>query len=756
MTTQPAYPPARRMDLVEELAGHRVADPYRWLEDPDSAESRAWLAAEDALADEQLAVLPGRSALAARIAELTATGLVSVPVWRGERCFFLRREPGQEHAVLITSAPGEPDRTLIDPMALDPSGTTTLDAWAPDNEGRLLAHQISHGGDEESVLRVMDVATGEHVDGPIDRCRYTPVAWLPGGKSYYYVRRLPADAVPAGEAQYHRRVYLHTVGTPAGEDALIFGEGRDKTDFYHVSVSWDGRWLALSAAQGTSPRNDVWLADLASCPPTEPDWQVVQAGVDARTGVHVGRDGRMYVFTDAGAPRGRLAVANPARPGRDGWQDLIGEDPEAVLQDFAILDGPQARPPVLLAAWTRHGISEITRHDLATGERRGVITVPGPAPRLGAVGAITERPEGGHEAWFAYTDHATPATIYRYDAVTGEVTAWAHAPGSARIPAVSTRLISYRSADGTEIRMFVLSPPAGGQPAGAPLAGGQPEDGPVTGGPVTGGLPAPAGPQAPRPAILTGYGGFAISRLTPAFSADALAWVEAGGVYAIAGLRGGGEEGEAWHRAGMREHKQRVFDDFHAAAAKLVADGWTTPGQLAISGGSNGGLLVGAALTQWPASYAAVACSAPLLDMARFERFGLGQLWNDEFGTAADPVELGWLLSYSPYHHVTDGVRYPAVLFTVFEGDSRVDTLHARKMCAALQHATSARLPDRPILLRRESQVGHGARAVSRSVGLSADTLAFLASHTGLATGNSGPASGSATGHAGPATAVPR
>ena len=713
--TGPAYPPARRTDLVEQVAGHRVADPYRWLEDPDSGESRAWLAAQDALAAEHLAALPARSALAARIAELTATGLVSAPVWRGERRFFLRREPGQEHAALITSAPGEPDKALIDPMALDPSGATTLDAWAPDTEGRLLAYQISHGGDEESVLQVMDVATGERMDGPIDRCRYTPVAWLPGGKSFYYVRRLAADAVPAGEAQYHRRVYLHTVGTPAEADVLVFGEGRDKTDFYHVSVSWDGRWLALSAAQGTSPRNDVWLADLAAAPAAEPALRVVQTGVDARTGVHVGRDGRMYVLTDADAPRGRLAVADPGQPDRSGWQDLVGEDPEAVLQDFAILDGGQARPPLLLAAWTRHAFSEITVHDLASGERRGAITVPG----LGTISQITERPEGGDEAWFAYTDHSTPVTIYRYDARTGEVALWARAPGSAQMPPTSTRQVTYRSADGTEVRMLVICPVGDEPPAGGPLAGG-----PVAAGP----------PVVPRPAILTGYGGFAISLLSPAFSPTALAWVEAGGVYAVAGPRGGSEEGEAWHRAGMREHKQRVFDDFHAAAAKLVDDGWTTAGQLAISGGSNGGLLVGAALTQQPDSCAAVVCSAPLLDMARYELSGLGQLWSDEYGTAADPVELGWLLSYSPYHHVADGVRYPAVLFTVFEGDSRVDPLHARKMCAALQHATSARLPDRPILLRRESQVGHGARAVSRSVGLSADTLAFLAFHTGLTT----------------------
>src|SRR5215470_61232 len=722
----PAYPPARRTGLVEQMAGHPVADPYRWLEEPGSDESRAWLAAQDALAAGQLAALPARSALAARIAELTATGLVSSPIWRGERRFFLRREPGEEHATLIMSAPGEPDRVLVDPMALDPSGATTLDAWAPDKEGRLLAYQVSRGGDEESVLQVMDVTTGEHAEGPIDRCRYTAVAWLPGGKSFYYVRRLPPDAVPADEAQYHRRVYLHTVGTPAEADTLIFGEGRDKTDFYQVSVSWDGRWLVIMASQGTSPRTDVWLADLAASPPGAPALRVVQEGVDARTGVHVGRDGRMYVFTDAGAPRGRLAVADPGRPDQAGWQDLIGEDPEAVLQDYAILDGGQAGPPLLLATWTRHAFSEITAHDLASGERRGTVTVPGPDPggadRPGTISQVTERPEGGHEAWFAYTDHSTPVTIYRYDARTGEATPWARAPGSARIPPVSTRQVTYRSADGTEVRMVVISPPgdpspAGGSPAGGPAAGG--------------------GPAVPRPAILTGYGGFAISLLTPAFSPAALAWVEAGGVYAIAGLRGGAEEGEAWHRAGMREHKQRVFDDFHAAAATLTGDGWTTPGQLAISGGSNGGLLVGAALTQWPGSWAAVSCSAPLLDMARYEMFGLGQLWNDEFGTAADPVELGWLLSYSPYHHVTDGARYPAVLVTVFDGDSRVDPMHARKMCAALQHATAARLPDRPILLRRESQVGHGPRAVSRSVGLSADTLAFLAFHTGLtATGS--------------------
>jgi prolyl oligopeptidase len=711
------YPIPRRLDLTENIHGHLVQDPYRWLEDPASAETRAWLAAQDALLREHAAALPGRAALAERIRELMGAGYVSAPVWRGQRQFFLRRAADQEHPVLMTAAPGEPERALVDPTALDPSGATTLDYWRPDNEGRFLACQLSERGDEEWLLRVIDVASGELVEGPIDRSRYSPIAWLPGGQAFYYVRKLGPAAVAAGEEQYHRRVYLHAVGTPADDDVLIFGEGREKTNYYGVSVSRDGRWLVISATQGTSPRSDLWLADLAASPATAPALTVVQEGVDARTSVHVGRDGLLYVFTDDGAPRGRLAVADPGQPGRAHWRDLIREDPEAVLTDFAILDGDELDRPQLLVSWSRHAVSELSVHDLATGERTGAPAIPGlgavgAISRLGTTGGITERPEGGHEAWFGYTDYTTPASVWHYDARTGEVTTWARAPGSAEIPEVEARQVCYRSADGTEVRMLLTALAAGGT---AP----------------PGYAPGPDGPVEPRPTILYGYGGFGIS-LTPAFAPAILAWVEAGGIYAVAGLRGGGEEGEEWHRAGMRDRKQNVFDDFHAAAQALISGGWTTPGMLAISGGSNGGLLVGAAMTQRPDLYAAAVCSAPLLDMVRYERYGLGETWNDEYGTADDPEQLGWLLSYSPYHHVREGGRYPAVLFTVFDSDTRVDPVHARKMCAALQHATSVPWPCQPILLRREPDVGHGARAVSRSVALSADMLAFLARHTGL------------------------
>jgi prolyl oligopeptidase len=694
------YPPARRLDLTEDILGYQVSDPYRWLEDTASDERADWLARQSEPFAAQREEWPGRDRLAGQVRELLGVGYVGTPAWRGERCFFTRRDPGREHAVLCTRrSDGSPVEVLVDPEAIDPSGLTTLDAWQPDKEGRLLAYQLSEGGDEEALLRALDVATGSLVDGPIDRVRYSNVSWLPGGKAFYYIRRLPPTAVPEGESQYHRRVYLHQVGTAADEDVLIFGEGRDKTDYYSVSVSRDGRWLVISAARGTAPRNDLWLADLSWSDPASPDLRVIQEGVDAQTGLRAGRDGRLYVFTDADAPRGRLAVADPAAADladRTTWADLIGEDPEAVLRGYAILDGAELERPVLLADWTRHALSEITVHDLSTGERLARVPLPG----LGTAGGLSERPEGGHEAWFGYTDYTTPALVLRFDARTSEVSTWATAPGSVPVPAATARQVTYRSADGTPVRMLVIS-----------------------------GAPEPAG-DVPRPTILYGYGGFDIS-LTPAFSPNVLAWVSAGGVYAIANLRGGSEEGEQWHRAGMLDRKQNVFDDFRCAAEALIRDGWTTAGQLAIWGGSNGGLLVGAALTQRPSLYAAVVCSAPLLDMVRYERFGLGETWNTEYGTAADPEQLGWLLSYSPYHHVVPGTAYPAVLFTVFTNDTRVDPVHAYKMCAALQHATSSG-PGRPVLLRAEDQVGHGARAVSRMADLAGDALAFAARYTGL------------------------
>ena len=551
----------------------------------------------------------------------------------------------------------------------------------------------------------MDVRTGEVVDGP-----HRPGALLPrrlaapAAGTFFYVRRLDPADLPEQERQYHRRVYLHRLGTDAAADVEVFGAGRDMTTYYGVTVSMDGRWLVLSASAGTAPRNDVWIADLGAGDLSRPTLREVVAGRDAQTAAQPGRDGRLYVFTDLDAPRGRLAVTDPADPGPDTWRDLLPHDAEAVLEDFAVLDGPQtAGSPVLLAAWTRHAVGEISVHDLATGTRRPGTGGQVPLPGLGTLGGLAERPEGGHEAWFVYTDTTTPPHVHRYDARDGSVVVWASPPGTVAVPDVVTRQVVATSADGTPVRCFVTAR------ADSTSADGT--------------------PRSPAPTILYGYGGFAVS-LTPSYSASALAWVEAGGVYATANLRGGAEEGEAWHRDGMLAAKHHTFEDLHAVAEHLVGTGWTSPDRLTISGGSNGGLLVGAALTQRPDLYAAVLCSAPLLDMVRYQLHGLGVSWTEEYGDAGDPEQLGWLLSYSPYHAVREGVDYPAVLFTVFDSDSRVDPLHARKMAAALQHATAAA---RPVLLRRERDVGHGARALSRTVALVADTLAFAAAHTGLA-----------------------
>ncbi|GAA0995235.1 prolyl oligopeptidase family serine peptidase [Acrocarpospora macrocephala] len=650
------YPDAERQPIVDVIHGHRIEDPYRWLEDPDSPQTEKWLAAQDDLW--RTHSLPARPRLRNRIAQLTATGVIGTPTWRGERAFRLRREPGQEHAILYVGVPDQWEasgrlpghigemvwRVVLDPMVVDPAGTTTLDDWHPSPDGKLVTVQLSRRGEERAQLYVLDVMTGDVVDGPVGDCRYSPVAWLPSSDAFYYIR---------GRMAHLRRL--------RGDDlALVEADG--------LALSADGRWLTLSANRGAG--NDIRLCDLAG-----PEWRQVE-GRGAKTAVTVAADGRLYVATTQGAPRVRLGVGDPADP--NAWRDLVPEDPQAVLTDFALIDG------ALLVTRIRHAIGEINVHDPVTGEWRSAVPLPG----HGSIGRMSA---SGHQVWFTYADYVTPESVYRYDVRTGQTTLWEPAPGRADLPEVESHQIEYPSADGTLVRMVVLS------------------------GPSTG----------PRPCILYGYGGFGVP-LTPAYSSYVLPWIEAGGIFAFAQIRGGGEEGEDWHRAGTLDRKQNVFHDFAAAAETLITGRWTTPDRLGICGESNGGLLVGAMLTQRPDLFAAAVCSAPVLDMARYELSGLGPRWRAEYGSASDPDAIAWLLRYSPYHHVREGVRYPATLFTVFGGDTRVDPSHARKMCAALQHATAG---PRPILLRHESDVGHGARAASRSIELAADMLAFFTAH---------------------------
>lgn len=707
-TAVDTYPAAKRDDLVEKLPTSNpsisVADPYRWLEDAESADTSAWMSAQDELFANISKSWPGREFVAERLGELLGAGVETSPIWRGERQFFMRRTADQEHAVLWLRE-NDTERVLLDPMELDSAGTTTLDTWQPSKEGTLLAYQVSVGGTEEAQLYVLDIDTGELVDGPIDRTRYSQIAWFPGGESFIFSRRVDPATVPEDEQQFHRRVWWHKVGTPADQDVELFGEGRPITSYYGTQVSQCGSWLVTHAARGTDPQNDVYLTKL-------PEIEEVSAttmagltfapiieGVDAQTSASIDRQGRVWIQSDLDAPRGRLFLADLDQPSKEHWQLVINERPDAVLASYAIAsDDSLPGGEELVVSWTTHAVSELTRHDVATGEQRGKVDIPD----MGTVGGLHGRPEGSPILWFMHSDFVTPTTAMQWDCRTGDVSVWAKPPGSVDVPKIRTDQIEYTSKDGTTVRMFVC----------------RRQDL----------VNADGTSAAPAPTILYGYGGFTVS-LTPAFSATIAAWVEAGGTYAIASLRGGSEEGEQWHRDGMLDKKQNVFDDFLAAADYLSDNNFTTPEQLAISGGSNGGLLVGAAVTQAPEKFNAVICSAPLLDMVRYQLHGLGESWSGEYGDATQLPDLEWLHAYSPYHRVVKDANYPAVMFQVYEGDTRVDPLHARKLCAAMQWATSG---SAPIIIRQEAEVGHGGRAVSKSIGLSVDSLSFIAATNGL------------------------
>jgi hypothetical protein len=373
---RPEYPPAERLDLVERLHGRDVADPYRWLEDADDPRTVDWSAAQDALCRQHLDDLPGRSALADRLTACCGRLGRHARV-AGRPAVLDPPRPDQEHAVLRRGTPTAPSACCVDPVALDPSGATRSTRGRRRRRGQRLAYQVSSGGDEESLLHVVDVATGALLDGPVDRCRYSPSAWVPGGEELFYVRRLPPSQVPAGEEQFHRRVYRHRVGTSTDDDVEVWGDGLDATNYYGCAVSLDGRWLVVTASAGTAPRDDVWLFDLTApdAPPAE-----VQVGADARCAAWVGRDGRLWLLTDRDAPRGRLCTADPTSPGA--WTTVVDEDTEAVLEDVELLDGDDG--PVLAVLRTRHAVSELSLHDLD-----GALLRPVPLPGVGSVGGLS-------------------------------------------------------------------------------------------------------------------------------------------------------------------------------------------------------------------------------------------------------------------------------------------------------------------------------------------------------------------------------
>ena len=674
---------------MEILHGRSVDDPFRWLEDDDDPEVQAWVAAQNGRTDSILGRLPGRDQLRARLLRRLQAGTSVAPRVGGTRVFTLERWGELDQAVLVVrpaTASGRA-RTLVDPHRLTGDPTAAIDWYHPSPDGRLLAYGISTGGDERSTLHVLDVATGEHLPDRIPHTRAASVAWEPDSRGFVYTRypggERPEPGDDAASRGELRHVFRHQLGRPWTTDPVLWDALPDPTAWASVSLSTDGRWLLVHLSVGWS-RTDVHLIDRASGART-----VLIEGVEARTELEVVAD-QVIGVTTLDADRGRVVSAPLAAAWHDHWCTVVPET-EAVIEATA------CTPSSLLVLSTRSAVAQLDRYALDGTEHRPIVL-----PGVGSVSGLATSHQRD-EAFLGFSSFAHPSTTYRWDGAATDA-AGAGGPGERlsdwsdlgrdTADEMVVEQVRYPSPDGTSVPMFLVRA-------------------------------ATTRPGPDTPCILTGYGGFSIS-MGPSYSPGIAEVCAAGGLYAVAGLRGGSEQGEAWHRAGMREHKQNTFDDFLAATDWLVDQGLTSRDRLAIRGGSNGGLLMGAAITQRPDVCRAAHIAVPLLDMVRYPEFLLGRLWVPEYGDPDDPEQLGWLLGYSPYHRVVDGTCYPSVLLTSAAGDSRVHPFHARKMAARLQEATSC--GDRhPVLLREEGRAGHGqGKPASAQVAELADVLGFL------------------------------
>jgi prolyl oligopeptidase len=675
------YPPTSTVGVVDTLHGERIPDPYRWLEDGDSAETQAWTAAQNAFTRAYLEGVPARAAIKARLAELLQIGAVSAPTPVRGRYIYQRRDGTQNQPVLyVRDGASGVDRILLDPNALDAGGTTALDWHYPSPDGALLAYGLSTNGSEESVLHLLEVDTGVLRPDRIPDTRAADLAWLPDGSAFYYTRYPVPGSVPPGEEQYHRAIYFHRLGSDPTEDPPVF-KPVEKEHWPSVDVSPDGRWLMIGVAR-TFDQSDLYLRDLAKDGPLVPVARDLPAVFEGHP-----YHGRLFIRTNLGAPNYRLFLADPEHPAQDRWTELVPTRPDAVLDGVLIL-----RDTIALS-YLEKASSHLALTDLEGAGRRDIAL-----PTIGSVFGWGGEWDGD-ELFFGFSSYAVPPSVYRIDTTTGAQTLWHRVEAAIDPQAFEVRQVLYQSRDAVEVTMFLVHRK---------------------------GLAR----NGETPTYLTGYGGFNIS-MTPGFSRSLLLWLERGGLVAVPNLRGGGEYGEAWHQAGMLATKQNTFDDFIAAAEWLIQNGYTRPERLAVAGGSNGGLLIGAVVTQRPELIRAAVIQVPLLDMLRYHRFLIARLWIPEYGDPEDPTQFRWLRAYSPYHRVRSSVRYPAVLLATAESDTRVDPMHARKMTARLQAASSSGLP---VLLRLEARAGHGAgKPVSKVLEELVDVWSFVFSELDVA-----------------------
>jgi prolyl oligopeptidase len=676
------YPDTRRTEIVEHHFGHRIVDPYRWLEN-DARRDRevaAWMAAQDRTARAYLATLPAREAFHARLTTLFDHARLTAPQKRGGRYFFTRNGGLDNQAVLVMrEGVSGPERVLIDPNAWSDDGATALAEWAPSEDGALVAFAVQEGGSDWRTIRVIDVATGTILRDRIEWARFTTIAWAKDGSGFFYSRfPAPADNTPSAAPVGGHAVHFHALGTAQAQDRVVHATP-DQPHLVHIAtVTEDGRHAAIFSSPGSGGSTPT-IVDL-----TRPGWpsRTLVSNFDHFWAVIGCIDTTVMLATQHGAPRSRIVTFDLAAADPE-FVELVPEQ-DATLSDAVLLGGR------LIVSYLVDAQTEVRRYRL-DGTPDGAVTLPG----IGTAGGFRGR-LADDEAFFVFTSFNAPTTIHRYDVAANSSTVWAE-PGvvvDARI-AVEQRV--YASKDGTRVPMFLL------------------RRADITG---------------PAPTMLHVYGGYGIS-VVPMYSPALLAWVERGGAVAVANIRGGGEYGRAWQDAGRLLAKQNSFDDVIAAGEYLKAEGIAAPDGLAIQGSSNGGLIVGAAVNQRPDLFDAALPGVGVMDMLRFDRFTGGRLWVNEFGDPANEADFRNLLGYSPYHNVRSGAAYPAILVTTADADDRVVPAHSFKYVAALQ---AADLGDRPRLLRIDTRAGHGTgKPVSQSIEELTDMLAFAARWTGLA-----------------------
>ena len=663
----PVCPPVTTVKNVHDAyATADVVDPYRWLEDQNSPETRSWIEQQQKCTEAALSKLPGRAAIAKRMTELLRTDTLQAPIEHGGRYFFSKRLADRDLAqIYVRRGLNAPDEVLVDPLPWSKDHSTSANIEGVSQDGKLLFYGRREGGQDEVTVHIVNVDTKTELPDVFPSANYFSLDVTPDNKAVYYVHTTPDGP----------RAYYHVLGTDSAKDKVIYGQGMGKEKILVTGLSEDGKYLVYMVIYGSgSEKTELYVQDLKNAGAVK----TVVNDVSSLFYPQFGGD-TLYVQTNWKAPQWHVYAVNPDDPAREHWREVIPET-KVKIESIGAAGGK------LIAVYTKNASSEMKIFD-ASGQNEK----PVPLPAIGSIGAVSGRWESP-ELFYTFDTFNSPQTIYRYDVSNSERSTWAQTKVPFDAAAFEVEQVWYASKDKTRVPMFLF------HKKGLKMDGN-------------------------NPLLLTGYGGFDVSE-TPIYSAFYLLWAERGGIVADANLRGGGEFGEDWHRAGMMEKKQNVFDDFVSAAEFLIANKYTSSSKLAIYGVSNGGLLVGAALTQRPDLFQAVVCGYPLLDMLRFQKFMDGPYWVPEYGSADVAAQFTYLYAYSPYHHVEKGTKYPATLFITGDGDTRVAPLHARKMAAMLQANTGS---DKPVLLLYDTKSGHsGGRPINKIIEEDTDIFSFL------------------------------